>query len=60
MNLLNHSAITLSKDEDQIKWTKNNGIGDYTIKLGYASRIEEDLVEERVLLWRAMEISMPF
>ena len=57
---MNNSAITLSEDEDQIKWTKNSGIGDYTVNLGFASKIEEYLVEERVWLWRAMEIGMPF
>ena len=60
VNILNHSAITLSEDEDQLRWTKNSGPGDYTVKLGYATKLEEDMVEERVWLSRDMEIGIPF
>jgi hypothetical protein len=39
VNLLNHSAIKLTTEEDQLKWSKICGSGYYTVKLGYATRI---------------------
>lgn len=47
IKLLSHSAIKRNEDEDQLKWSKNIRTGEYTVKLGYSARIEEDLGNER-------------
>jgi len=40
VTLLQSDEITLKNEEDQLKWSKNLSTKDYTIKIGYVSKVE--------------------
>lgn len=49
---LNHSAIVIQDQDDELMWTQNKPTGMLTAKLGYEALIEEDLNRERLQWWK--------
>jgi hypothetical protein len=45
---LKHSAIRIKDKEDEVIWARNKATGSYTVKLGYETRMEEEIEGENI------------
>jgi hypothetical protein len=54
--VLKNNALKLNEKEDEINWLKSKCSKNYTTKLGYIVKMEEDEVGEKKWWWKKMEI----
>jgi hypothetical protein len=52
MHSLKHNAIKIKDEEDKLIWCKNKVFRNYTTKLGYEAKVEEEAKNERKCWWK--------